>query len=66
MKELGYHKGYQYAHDYAEGYAGQQCLPDRLAGRKFYQPRGHGYEKNIIERMAWLRSKVGDGRDSDP
>ena len=32
MKELGYHKGYQYAHDYDEGYAGQQCLPDRLAG----------------------------------
>jgi len=66
MKELGYHKGYQYAHDYAEGYAGQQCLPDKLAGRKFYQPRGHGYEKSIIERMAWLRSKVGDGKDSDP
>ena len=32
MKELGYGKGYQYAHDYEEGYAGQPCLPDRLAG----------------------------------
>jgi len=66
MKELGYHKGYQYAHDYAEGYSGQPCLPDSLAGKKFYQPRGHGYEKSIIERMAWLSSKVSGGKDSDP
>jgi putative ATPase len=65
MKESGYGKGYQYAHDYDEGYSGQQCLPDKLAGRKFYLPRGHGYEKNIVERMAWLRSKAVGGRDSD-
>jgi len=56
MKELGYHKGYQYDHDYEEGYAGQECLPEKLAGRKFYEPRGHGYEKNILERMEWLRA----------
>jgi len=66
MKELGYHKGYQYAHDYEEGYSGQTCLPDTLIGRKFYQPGGHGYEKNIVERMAWLRSKAGGSKDSDP
>jgi len=66
MKELGYHKGYQYDHDREEGYAGQQCLPDDLAGRTFYQPRGHGYEKNIVERMAWLHSRRGGNRDSDP
>ena len=57
MKELGYGKGYQYAHDYDDGYAGQGCLPERLAGRKFYEPRGHGYEKNIIERMEWLKNR---------
>lgn len=56
MKELGYHKGYQYDHDYEEGYAGQECLPEKLTGRKFYEPRGHGYEKNILERMEWLRA----------
>jgi putative ATPase len=66
MKESGYGKGYQYAHDYNEGYAGQPCLPDSLIGKKFYQPKGHGYEKNIVERMEWLRRKVGGGRDSDP
>jgi putative ATPase len=58
MKESGYGKGYQYAHDYDEGYAGQQCLPDRLSGRKFYEPKGHGYEKNIVERMEWLRAMM--------
>lgn len=57
MKELGYGKGYQYAHDYDDGYAGQECLPEKLAGRRFYEPRGHGYEKNIIERMQWLKNR---------
>ncbi|NVN89354.1 MAG: replication-associated recombination protein A [Desulfuromonadales bacterium] len=55
MKELGYGKGYQYAHDFSEGYAGQNCLPDSLAGRKFYDPKGFGYEKSIVERMEWLK-----------
>jgi putative ATPase len=59
MKELGYHQGYLYDHDYEEGYAGQECLPEKLAGRKFYEPKGHGYEKNILERMEWLRQKKG-------
>jgi putative ATPase len=59
MKELGYHKGYLYDHDYEEGFAGQECLPEKLAGRKFYEPKGHGYEKNILERMEWLRQKKG-------
>ena len=59
MKELGYHKGYRYDHDFEQGYSGQQCLPDKLAGTKFYEPKGHGYEKNIVERMEWLRKRRG-------
>jgi putative ATPase len=55
MKDLGYHKGYRYAHDYAEGYVLQDYLPDRLRGKKFYDPAGHGYEQTIKERMARLR-----------
>lgn len=57
MKELGYHKGYRYAHDYNEGYVEQEYLPERLKGKKFYRPAGHGYEKYIIERMEYLRKK---------
>lgn len=57
MKEQGYGKGYQYAHDYDDGYAGQECLPERLAGQKYYEPKGHGYEKSIVERMEWLKNR---------
>jgi putative ATPase len=57
MKEQGYGKGYQYAHDYEDGFSGQECLPEKLAGRKFYEPKGHGYEKNIIERLEWLKNR---------
>ena len=57
MKELGYHKGYQYAHDYEDGYSGQDCLPEKLEGQKFYEPKGHGYEKSIVERMEWLKNR---------
>jgi len=58
MKELGYHAGYRYAHDYAEGYVPQNYLPDQLAGRKYYDPAGHGYEKTIRERMEWVRQQA--------
>lgn len=57
MKELGYHKGYRYDHDYEGGYGGQEHLPERLAGKKYYRPAGHGYEKYICERMEMLRKK---------
>jgi putative ATPase len=56
MKDLGYHKGYRYAHDYADGHVPQQHLPDGLAGRTFYRPQGYGYEKQIRERLERLRT----------
>ena len=55
MKELGYHQGYKYAHDFAGGVADQQHLPDRLRGKVFYRPTERGYEKTIGERMAYYR-----------
>jgi putative ATPase len=61
MKEQGYGQGYQYAHDYEDGYAGQECLPAKLAGRRFYEPKGHGYEKSILERMEWLKNRKVKG-----
>jgi len=35
MKEPGYHQGDQYAHDFTDGVAGQQHLPDKLRGKVF-------------------------------
>ncbi len=42
MKDLGYGKGYRYAHDEAEGVAGMECLPEGLAGRRYYRPTDRG------------------------
>jgi putative ATPase len=53
MKELGYHAGYQYAHDVPEAYIPQEYLPERLRGRTFYQPGPFGFEKEIAKRLAW-------------
>lgn len=53
MKELGYHAGYQYAHDSPEAYIPQEYLPDRLRGARFYSPGPFGFEKEIAKRLAW-------------
>jgi putative ATPase len=53
MKELGYHAGYQYAHDVPEAYIPQEYLPDKLRGRTFYHPGPFGFEKEIAKRLAW-------------
>jgi putative ATPase len=58
MKDLGYGKGYRYAHDYAEAYAPQEYLPNALKGRQYYRPTDRGYEKIIKERLDhWQRLK---------
>ena len=53
MKELGYGKGYQYAHDSAEAYIPQEYLPDALRDEELYRPGRFGFEKEIAKRMAW-------------
>ncbi len=51
MQSLGYGKGYQYAHDYADAVIDQQHLPDALTDRRYYQPSARGHEKRIREQM---------------
>jgi len=61
MKELGYGKGYLYAHDFSDGYVSQEYLPAELADekRQFYQPTDRGYEKIIRERIEqWRLMKI--------
>jgi putative ATPase len=55
MKDLGYGKGYQYAHDVEEKVADMQCLPDSLRGRVYYHPTSEGIEKRIRERLEEIR-----------
>ncbi len=51
MQEIGYGKGYQYAHDHADALTAQEHLPDELAGKSFYQPTDRGYEAVVKERL---------------
>lgn len=54
MKELDYGKGYQYAHNAEEKLTRMQCLPEALAGRRYYKPTTQGREKAVKERLAQI------------
>lgn len=51
MKEFGYGKGYQYAHDDREGLVLQEHLPPELRGSSYYEPTNRGYEAVIRDRL---------------
>ena len=51
MKELNYGEGYIYAHDTEEKLTRMQCLPDSLAGRRYYRPTREGDEQQVKERL---------------
>ncbi|HEX3119815.1 MAG TPA: replication-associated recombination protein A, partial [Candidatus Acidoferrum sp.] len=55
MKNVGYGKGYQYAHDYEEKVTNMSCLPENLAGRSYYQPTDQGFEQRIRQRLEDIR-----------
>jgi putative ATPase len=55
MKDLGYGRGYQYAHAEEEGVAGMDCLPDALAGRRYYRPTERGHEADLAKRLQSAR-----------
>jgi putative ATPase len=52
---LGHGQGYRYPHDVPEGVLAQQYPPDDLVGRDYYEPRGHGTERGLAERVCKLR-----------
>ncbi len=58
MRELGYGKGYQYAHDLPEGVAPMECLPPGLSGREYYRPKESGWEARVRERLRELRRLI--------
>lgn len=55
MKEMGYHEGYKYAHDYTGNYVEQQYLPDGLQGVSFWQPGNNPQEIKMAERLEALK-----------
>ena len=57
MKELGYHKGYEYDHDTEEGFAGLNYFPPEMERVKFYQPSRFGFDKEIAKRLDYWDRK---------
>ena len=58
MKSLGYGEEYRYAHDQPSAYAaGENYFPPELSEKVFYIPSERGMEKQIKEKMAWLKAQ---------
>ena len=66
MKELGYGKGYQYAHDAPTGYISQEYFPEAVKQREYYVPRDFGFEKKIRERLKWWAEQAGARSSAGP
>ena len=66
MKNMGYGKGYQYAHDQEDKVAAMMCLPESLAGKTYYHPTDQGFEARLKQRMEEIRrlknNKAGPSR----
>ena len=56
MKELGYGKGYQYAHDAEEKLTDMRCLPDSLLGTEYYRPTDQGLETRFRDRLGQIKA----------
>ena len=56
MRDLGYGKGYQYAHDTKDKIAAMQCLPDSLVGREYYRPTDQGLEYKFRDRLEQIKA----------
>jgi putative ATPase len=66
MKELGYGKGYQYAHDFEQKVADMECLPESLSGRQYYHPTDQGMERRIQEILESIKERrKRQKRDAD-
>ena len=65
MKHLGYGHGYRYAHDYEGHLVAQQHLPDKLQGRRYYEPTDIGDEHDIKQRVERAR-RLRESAEREP
>jgi len=66
MKQVGYGKGYQYAHDLESKVADMECLPENLRGREYYHPTQEGREKLLGQRIEEIRRLKKQARETEP
>jgi putative ATPase len=68
MKEIGYGRDYQYAHDSASQTTDMETMPERLRARTYYEPGELGFEKEMRKRIEWWaaqKARVREGRSRD-
>lgn len=64
MRDMGYGKGYKYAHHLEKKVADMECLPKELSGKKYYRPKEIGYEQKIVKRLKyWKKVKEKQRRN---
>ncbi len=59
-QRLGHGKGYRYPHDSEIGVVAQQHLPDELRGKRYYEPKALGAERDVQARLEKIRRILGD------
>lgn len=57
MKDLGYHEGYKYSHDFQNHYVEQQYLPDGLTEKIFWVPAGNPHETKMADYINSIKKK---------
>jgi putative ATPase len=62
MKDLGYGRGYEYAHDHDDAIVAQSHLPESLEGRVYFEPSERGFEERLGARMAELEARWREAR----
>jgi len=63
MRDVGYGKGYKYAHNFPGHFVEQQNLPNSLQGKKYYEPSDQGFEKEIEGRLKkWRGREKSEGQ----
>jgi len=55
MKDVGYGKGYEYDHNAADGFSGQNYFPDNMNREEFYRPVERGFEREIVKRLDYWK-----------
>lgn len=65
MKEQGWAKDHFYAHDDPDAITTMQCMPEALAGKRFYRPTPRGWEQRVGEHLKTLRAEIERRRQAE-
>ena len=62
MKKMDYGKGYQYDHDTAEGFSGQNYFPEQFERKSYYHPIERGFEREMVKRLDYFTRLRNQGK----